>query len=149
MITQEELLSLFTYSDGMLYRKDGRAVSGKPYPNGYYYMYIGSRRHLLHRVIYAWHTGEWPPLVDHKDTDTNNNRIDNLRPLTKSLNTHNSDISRGKIESRGVCWDNNRGRYLAQIRVDGKNINLGRFDSEVEASYVYLEAKKKFFPSLF
>lgn len=49
---------------------------------GYWKVGIAGKTHLLHRIIYAYHTGIWPRIVDHKDRDTSHNRIENLRSAT-------------------------------------------------------------------
>ena len=41
---------------------------------------------------------------------------------------------------RGVCWYKARGKWVAQIRVDGKRQCLGYFDDEAEAAAAYTEA---------
>jgi hypothetical protein len=45
-----------------------------------------------HRIIWLWMTGEWPKgLIDHWDRDAMNNRWDNLRDATHSINVNNRD----------------------------------------------------------
>jgi len=42
---------------------------------------------------------------------------------------------------QGVYYDKQKGKFRARIRIKGKLINLGYFDTPEEASEVYLEAK--------
>lgn len=46
---------------------------------------------------------------------------------------------------KGVCWDPNREKWLAQIRKDGVGKHLGRFRDELAAAEAYDEAARKLF----
>ena len=50
-----------------------------------------NKLHSVHRVIWETFKGEIPEkmCIDHKDTDTYNNRLDNLKVVTYKENTHN------------------------------------------------------------
>lgn len=97
---------------------------------------------LLHRLIYEWHHGYCPDLIDHRDKDHTNNRIDNLRPGNKHLNAHNSDAIFGKVPYRGVSISKTLNKYVAYLKVYGKRTYLGSFNTAEEASIAY-EAKRK------
>jgi hypothetical protein len=120
-------------------------IAGYQRKDGYWVINI--RRygglHLLHRLIYEWHHGECPDLVDHKDKDHTNNRISNLRPNTKSGNMHNSDKSLGGVPYRGVSYNKKNGKYAAYFKHKGKRWFLGYFNSAVEASDAYIAKKKE------
>ena len=66
------------------------------------YKYIGTER--VHRIVAVAFHGEPPTeqyIVDHIDTNRQNNRPDNLRWLTKLENTLNNPITRARIEN--IC----------------------------------------------
>jgi hypothetical protein len=46
---------------------------------------------------------------------------------------------------KGVCWDEPRGKWLAQIKKDARHYRLGRFDDEIAAAQAYDEAARKHF----
>lgn len=46
-----------------------------------------------------------------------------------------------KPESKGYCFDKTRNKYKSSLSFNGKNIHLGRFDTEEEAREAYLKAK--------
>ncbi|MEQ8317735.1 MAG: helix-turn-helix domain-containing protein [Phycisphaerales bacterium] len=46
---------------------------------------------------------------------------------------------------KGVCWDEDRGKWLAQINKDGKHHHLGRFDDEIDAADAYDNAARELF----
>lgn len=53
-------------------------------------------------------------------------------------------IARGTSKYRGVAFNNQRQRWQAAARIDGKNIHFGFFDDEREAALVY-DAGVRFF----
>lgn len=98
------------------------------------------------RLAWFYVTGEWPTgLVDHKDRKKHNNRWVNLRDATHSQNQHNQSLDRSN--SNGYPGTvKHRGRYRAQISVDGKSKFLGYRDTALEASQLYLAAKAELHP---
>ena len=63
------------------------------------YMYFGSE--LVHRIVATAFLGEAPinqHVVDHIDTNRQNNRPDNLRWLTRTENILNNETTRKKVE---------------------------------------------------
>lgn len=114
---------------------------GDIYPNGYKRVGILGTKMLHHRIIYFLENGVCPPILDHKDGNTLNNTISNLRACTISLNMANSK-NNGKYK-KGVYKQKNR--YFAQIQYQGKHIKLGCFKSEDEAHEAYKEAAIKYF----
>ena len=73
-------------------------------------------------------------IVDHINRDTIDNSADNLRVVTNQQNGFNTN-------AKGYCWNKSRGKWQAQIGVDGRNIHLGLFDNEEDAHQAYLDAK--------
>ncbi len=76
-------------------------------------------------------------LLDHKDTNPSNNRIDNLRILNNQKNTFNSN-------AKGYYQHNISKKWCSQIMINGIHIHLGSFNTEEEARNAYLQAKKKY-----
>ena len=107
----------------------------------------GTKTISLHREIMSHPKGL---LVDHRNTDTLDNRRSNLRLATHSQNSCNRRKTSSKTSSRfrGVCFDKSRGRWSAHIRFHGKRMRLGRFKNEIDAAKAYdaaaLEYHKEF-----
>jgi hypothetical protein len=142
-LTASEVAAKFTYCDesGVLtrvidcgrWKKDEQA--GCLNTDGYIIVNIDRTRYYAHRLIWLMKFGEWPSgEIDHIDGNRSNNRIENLRCVTKSGNMRNQKRnSRNNSGIPGVGWDRSRNKWRVQIYVKGKNSFQGRFDSKEEA----------------
>ena len=89
---------------------------------------------LMHREILGLKPGD-QRIGDHINGDRLDNRKANLRVLEHDgLNRQNMKAGRGTSRFRGVS--ESRGRWKAQVQLDGHNKFLGRFDTELEAALV-------------
>lgn len=52
---------------------------------------------------------------------------------------------RNKSGVKGVCWDKNRKKWIAQIRFQGKNYSLGRYNKIEDAAAARKEAEEHLF----
>lgn len=99
---------------------------------------------LAHRVIWAMMTGAWPEgEIDHRDTDRQNNRWDNLRPADDAQNARNRNVrsdSRTNIKGVGRLKS---GRWQARIMVSGVSTCLGTFGCQTAASLEYAKASQR------
>ena len=93
----------------------------------------------IHRLI-ALHFIDNPEdyeCVDHINGNRTDNRIENLRWVTKSDNTRNGKNWGGCM--KGVYFNKKNNKFHAQIYIDNKKKHLGYFDDELEAHNVYME----------
>ena len=82
--------------------------------------------------------------IDHADRNRCNNQRTNLRFCTHAENTRNRGVFRNNsLGVKGVYSDGFK--YRAQIRFDGQKINLGSFNTALEASGAYQSAAKRLF----
>jgi hypothetical protein len=66
--------------------------------------------------------------MDHKDGDTRNNKIGNLREVNRFQNGMNRKIDkRNKFEVAGVYYEKRRQTWRASICVNGSPVSLGTF----------------------
>lgn len=87
-------------------------------------------------------------VVDHINGNTLDNRRSNLRVVTHKQNLRHRARGANRnnaVGVRGVSWDKERKKFLAGIRVDGKRLNLGRFDSLDAAVAARSAASVKFY----
>jgi hypothetical protein len=74
--------------------------------------------------------------VDHIDSDPSNNNLSNLRWATVSQNSMNS-CSRAGSASKYKGVSRAGSRWRANIRLNGKQVHLGVFESERAAAMAY------------
>ncbi|MDW9644459.1 HNH endonuclease signature motif containing protein [Sinorhizobium meliloti] len=84
---------------------------------------------LAHRVVWLLHSGEWPTHnIDHINGIRTDNRIANLRAVTKAENLRNRALSSKNTSGvMGVHWSAKDERWIAAIIHDGRYIHLGSF----------------------
>lgn len=109
-------------------------------------MRLDGKRYLGHRVAWFYMMGEWPVEVDHENLIRDDNRWKNLRPADEFLNKRNTPAYKNnKSGLKGASWHVCSRAWRARIRVAGKEVNLGLFDTPEEANVAYYEAAKKHF----
>jgi len=96
----------------------------------------------LHRLIMDAPKGL---VVDHINSDGLDNRRSNLRLVTHSQNQWNRQ-KRKNTTSRfvGVSFYKSRGKWAAYINAAKKRINIGHFNSEIEAARAHDQAAVKY-----
>lgn len=96
---------------------------------------IMRRNFFAHRVAWAHFHGSWPKFtIDHINRDKGDNRIENLRDVSRVVNNHN--VERRKGEYVGVAWWEPSRKWLARISKDGEFYYLGYYDTAIEAARV-------------
>jgi hypothetical protein len=84
-------------------------------------------------------------LVDHRNCNSLDNRRANLRFATKAENMRNRRKKKNATSQYiGVHYYKPQGTWSCSILHDGKRIWLGRFESEIEAAYVFDKAANKY-----
>lgn len=155
MITQERLKELFDYQDGQLIWKVKKAqcvkigsIAGSiSTSNGLKYVCveIDSISYKLHRLIFMYHHGYLPKCVDHKDGNTLNNNVENLREATLSQNSQNSKFRINNTSGhKNVFFEKRNKKWRVLIRINGVNKSFGYYDDLELASLVAAEARDKF-----
>jgi hypothetical protein len=150
-MTQDELKQIlfyclvtghFTWLVGGKKRTIGKRI-GCLRPDGYRQINIGGESHLEHRLVWLYHYGYLPTKqIDHINGIKDDNRIANLREATNAENAQNLGKNKNNTSGyTGVTFDKRSGKWMAQIKKDGKNYNLGLFNTREEASDTHLKAK--------
>lgn len=148
-ISMSEYLSVS--SDGtVIWKKDkGTAkkgdVSGSETCRGYRQLKFMGKRYLCHRVVFFLTHGFVPPILDHIDGDTKNNKPINLRAATHSQNMINRKHHKNnKSGHKGVDWMPRHKVWRAQIHKNGEKIYLGVFKKIEDAIEIRQKAEKKY-----
>ena len=107
---------------------------------GYARLCFGRKAYKVHRVVWALAYGEWPVIdIDHINGDRADNRLENLRLASRAENLHSMKKRKGSLCSlKGATpYRKQNDRFVAQIRIDGRQRNLGIFDSQQAAHDAY------------
>ena len=94
-------------------------------------------------IVWALHKGEVTTGLDHKNRNSLDDKIDNLRIATPKENSRNTCVRKDNISGlKGVSLASAaRGnKWRARITVDGKIINLGYFKDPKDAHDAYVAA---------
>lgn len=90
----------------------------------------------MHRIILS--ASDDHVEIDHVNRNGLDNRRLNLRICSHSQNLMNTPLRENKTSKyRGVHWDRERDKWMTTIRMNGKTISLGRFDSEEDAAMAF------------
>jgi len=155
MIKQERLKELFDYKDGNLYWKVKKQritcgdVAGsllRKYGNktDYWAICADGNNYKAHRLIWLYHFGYMPPMIDHIDGNGLNNKIENLRIATPSQNAFNRKISpKSKSGIKGVYWNSRLNKWRVDINAFKKRVYLGLFQTKEEAAVIAAEARNQ------
>ena len=105
---------------------------------------VGDNFFTAARLIWMLVRNEDPGdlLVDHINRDSLDNRLKNLRLVTREENRRNSDRNKNaKHKYRGV-YPNGK-KWIARPTIDGKLKSLGTFDTQEEARDAITKLDKK------
>ena len=144
-------VKLLVYRNGMILRYS-EIANGKHLKKGWNLvkgfendgcmkMGIKSKPYLCHRIIAFAFLGydieKSKLVIDHIDRNRLNNNLNNLRIVSVQENAFNT-------KAKGYSWHKKAQKYKSHIKINGKCLHLGYFDTEEEAHQAYLEAKTKY-----
>ncbi len=117
---------VFTWSGNA--RKDNVGKVAGTIHNGYRYIKVTGVKYAAHRLAWLTVYGVLPRYIDHINHKRDDNRIANLRSVTRIENGRNQSInSNNKSGVMGVHWATRDNRWAAQITVAQKRLFLGNF----------------------
>lgn len=137
----QQLKTYFAYNptDGSLTHRlpsKGRGAkkpgdtAGTLQPNGYLQVMVNRKRYYVHRLIWQYHYGTTPETIEHINGDKTDNRVENLREVTRKTIAQSRD-------SRNVYWTPHG--YAVRFIRNGERIDLGKYPTQEEADKVAQE----------
>lgn len=151
MLTQAELkqllhydpeTGLFTWITTGTGRKRNKSA-GWLQRDGYRRIGIHGATYLEHRLAWLYVHGNFPPeQLDHINRTRHDNRITNLRTVSRQQNAFNLSLYKNnKSGYIGVHWRKDMNEYRACIRIDGKLKTIGYYACPKQAHEAYLKVK--------
>ena len=118
----------------------GKPAGNRRKADGYIQIKIAGKLYLAHRLAWLYVFGVFPKHeIDHINRNKADNRIDNLREATRRENEYNKPRRKDNTSGyTGVTMCKSSGRWIANIKRNGQQIYLGRFDTPSAAHEVYL-----------
>lgn len=121
--------------------------SGAINQGGYRKVHIDGQYHSEHRVVWLLVNGESPEYpkfeIDHINGDRSDNRIENLRKVTKSTNQRNAGRRVSNTSGvHGVNWKAGANRWVARIWNGPRHVFLGQFKTLHEAQIARKAAER-------
>jgi len=147
-VSQERVLELFKYEDGKLFRRSDNKEMGiySTKHHRYARIVIDGKDHKLHRIIFLYHHGYLPDIIDHINGDRYDNRIENLREANTHQNRQNSRIySTSKSGVKNVYWEQGCKKWRVTFTINYKRKTFGYYTDLEEAKQVATSMRDKYF----
>ena len=138
--TADEVRRRYAYDPGtgrLTYTKANKYIkhllhgrdAGSRNHQGYRVLLIRGRQYQEHRIIWLYVYGAMPDgHIDHINRCRDDNRIANLRIVTRSQNKHNGNIYLNNTSGEpGVSFNQRCNRWYARLNVGGTRHHLGVF----------------------
>lgn len=135
------------FHQSVLMRRAG-AEAGTARRDGRIVVRLNGKTHLRYRLVWLYEHGVWPAgEIDHIDGDCSNDRISNLRVVSRSVNQENlrrAQKNKTSCNLLGVHANprNATSPWRALISTNGTTKYLGVFKTPEAAHRAYIEAKR-------
>ena len=135
-LTKEDAHKIFRYENGILYWRikpsnnvNAGDVAVKIGGGGYRWIGYSKVRYPAHRLVWIMHFGEIQKgyEIDHINHVRSDNRIENLRVVSRTGNRKNCSININNSSGVTGVYFTRGGKWHAQITVLGKKMHLGLF----------------------
>ena len=116
--------------------KAGFVAGGIDSDGGYRRIRIDGKRYRSSRLAWLYMEGYFPEHeMDHRNRIKHDDGWENLRHVSHQCNTRNKNIYKtNRSGIAGVCWHKRDKKWHVSIRIFGKLINLGTFNSKLNAA---------------
>jgi len=145
MITQTRLKELldydpdsgiFTWKISTNNRIKAGSSAGTLQPTSYIRIMVDGKNYQAHRLAWLYTHGYDPEnQIDHKNGIRDDNRISNLREVSRACNLQNQKTrSTNTSGFPGVSWHKQAKKWRAYICIQGRNHGLGLYDTPLDAA---------------
>ena len=150
LIKKHPSLDILVREDGAIYnktltKKEPTWNFGTLYGNGYYYVTIGRKKFLVHRLVAETFlpNPDNNPYVDHKNRDPKCNRVENLRWCTAHENNMNTSRNDRCLDRFGVSsFDDPKEYNLRQLR-DWRKLHPDKVSEQNHRNHVRNYERRK------
>jgi hypothetical protein len=119
------------------------SVAGSVATKGYLQISVSGKLFMAHRLAWMYVYGDWPKQqIDHINGRKDDNRIENLRDVSGTVNMLNQTKPRGE-KLLGVTWHEDGKKWRARLTINGGCKSLGMFATQEDAHQAYILAKEK------
>lgn len=148
-LTQELVRALFEYRAGALYWRARASanvhagdLAGFVQGNGYKGVVINRKIYSLHRIIFLYHYGRLPKIVDHVDGNILNNDVTNLRAATVAANGANRRVGRNNTSGvKNVSWHKAIKKWDVRVQKAGVSHYIGSYETLDDAAHAAAQAR--------
>jgi hypothetical protein len=155
MITQKIVKHYFELKDDCLYWKNVVHLNqskligqkaGSIHSTGYKHITFNGKVYKSHRLIWLYVYGYLPKEIDHINGDRQDNRLENLREVTRSQNQFNKCLAKNNTSgTKGVSWHKKSKSWTVRLCINKKPKHLGYFKDLELANLVAQEARNKYY----
>lgn len=149
MVTQEELKSRFMYdpnTGNLIWVSHKRrpdligTIAGNKDKSSHIQIYLNCKKYWAHRLVWLYHYGYLPEMIDHINGIPSDNRIENLRECTRSQNQQNHKKNKSNTSGiKGVSWNKHARKW--ETHCSGNY--LGIYETREEAEKIVREFREK------
>lgn len=117
------------------------APAGSKTNLGYVKIVVCGKSYAAHRLAWLYVHGQWPTSeIDHINQNKADNRIANLRQVSRSENCQN----KSDATLPGITWHKPTAKWQARIKINQKLIHLGVFQDIEDAKAARKQAEQKY-----
>lgn len=118
------------------------SIAGTLNLRGYWQIGINKKLYTAHRLAWLYEFGEFPlNLIDHINGVKTDNRINNLRDVTATVNAQNILRAQSNSKTKLLGVYKSRSGFSASINTNGVKVCLGTYTTAEDAHKAYIEAK--------